>query len=325
MSMSLTLPVAELMLREALHRPFCGRALVFGRSTVPIEPDTMDALFRQVSFQRPQTPVEFDNVTHGAKQYPQKRFVTDTTFLRWLGLERIDVLDVSDYEGADIVHDICRPLPPELQGQYDFVFNSSVLDNVFDPAAALRHMTSALRPGGRIFHLEMASNDAFPYLVFTPGWFQDYYAVNRFERCQVYLAQFQTIEELIFGPWTVWGCLPLVGQQLSAPALKGAMATVLGFAERGKESTIDKSPIQGHYRSAAHQAAIDEGMRHFARASLPFHVAPGTAPGTGRVMDAMQWQWVSCGMYGRAVGLPSYRWNSLKAKLRKLMRIKRAG
>jgi hypothetical protein len=298
--MSLTLPVAELMLREAKVRPITGRALVFGRSTVPIEPPVMDALFAQLDFHRPDTAVEFDHVTRGAKQYAPKQFYTDQTFYRWLGLNQIDVVDVSDYEGADIVHDICRPLPEHLREQYDFVFNSSVLDNVFDPAAALRHMTSALKPGGRIVHLEMASYDAFPYLVFTPGWFQDYHAVNAFERCQIYLAQFNSIEELIFGPYTMWGCLPLAGQRLSAPAMKGSMAAVMGIAERGADSTIDESPIQGHYRSDAHQEAIDRGMHHFAQTSLPFHLAHGTAPGVGDTVDNTQWKWIQCGVFGAA-------------------------
>ena len=298
--MSITLPVAELMLRESKVRPIQGRALSFGRSTVPIPQEVMDALFKQVGFERPDTAVEYDHVTQMSHQHPDKAFFTDHTFYRWLGLSQIDVIDVSDYEGADIVHDICQPLPAHLQGQYDFVLNSSVLDNVFDPAAAIRHMSSALKPGGRILHFEMASYDAFPYLVFSPGWFQDYYAVNDFERCQVYMAQFKSIDELIYGPWSMWACLPLEGQQISAPTIKGMMGIVLCIAERGADSTFHKSPIQGHYRGDAQRAHIERSLKRFAETSLPFHIVEEATPGIGDTFDIMLWKWIWCGNYGKA-------------------------
>jgi len=296
--MAIPLPVAELMLREACRRPIGGRGLFFGRSTVLIEPDELSALFHLLGLRPASNTVEIDTVTKAARDYPDKKFVTDSTFYRWLGVERIDVADVSDYEGANIVHNICDPLPSNLVGQYDFIFNSSVLDNVFDPAAALRHMTAALKPGGRIFHIEMGSPDCFPYLIFTPGWFQDYYAINDFERCQVYVGQIESIEQLLFGPWVMWGGLPMTGQRMSAPPFSGIKAVVLAIAERGAASTVNRSPIQGPYRSARDQQQIDPGMERFLRTSMPYHIAHGTAPGVGEVYDMTLWKWVYCGKYG---------------------------
>lgn len=296
--MSITLPIAEMIVRESRRSPVTGRALCFGRSTVSFDAETLALLFDRLGVSPQSQKVELDTSTRLAQENPEKRFITDHTFLQWVGVERIDVLDVSEYEGADIVHDICQPLPKSLVGQYDFVFNSSVLDNVFDPAAAFRHMCSALRPGGRIISLEMASNDCFPYLVFCPGWFQDYFAVNRFERAQVYCSQFNSIHELIYGPSMMWGALPLTNTRLSAPSITGAMAAVVAVAEFGERSTTHKSPIQGHYRSDVHQSDIDVGMEHFAKTSLPFLHGEACYQDIGKEFEIAGWKWVYCGKYG---------------------------
>ena len=48
-------------------------------------------------------------------------------------IKNVDVLDVSAYEGANKLHDINYPIPNELRHKYDFIFDSSVLDNLFNP------------------------------------------------------------------------------------------------------------------------------------------------------------------------------------------------
>lgn len=299
--MSIPYPLAEIIIREALRKPFDGSALLFGRSAVGADLSALEALFDRLNFKKhPNVKVEVDTGTQLAKEYPEKKFIMDKTFLKWLGLKVIHSLDISNYEGADIQHDICKDLPDDLIGAYDFIFNSSVLDNVFDPCNALKNMMLALKPGGRAVHIEMATYDNLPYLVFSPGWFLDYYAINKFKYCQVYLAQYNTVEELKFGPWLVWGCLPLTQIKLSAPTMQGSKAVLIVIAERGENSTVDINPIQGHYRSENDQIQIDKGLKNFACSSLPFFINDEEKNlGLSNIQENYLWKWVPCGEMGR--------------------------
>ena len=175
-----------------------------------------------------------------------------------------------------------------------------MLDNVFDPVKALKNMMLALKPGGRVIHVEMATYHNFPYLVFSPGWFLDYYAVNKFKRCQVYVAQHDTAKELVFGPWVMWGCMPLADISLSAPTIQGSQAALVVIAERDQQSTIDINPVQGHYRRTIDQDQINAGLAQFAMSSLPFFIAENQeASGAGSIQEIALWTWVYCGRFGK--------------------------
>jgi hypothetical protein len=101
--------------------------------------------------------------------------VADTELFHILGAKRVLALDHSAYEGADIIHDLTKPLPDELRGCADFVVDGSTLDNTFDPALTLRSYCEMLRPGGRLLACNMYSNDNLPYVMLPPHWFIDYF------------------------------------------------------------------------------------------------------------------------------------------------------
>ncbi|MFL5780382.1 MAG: methyltransferase domain-containing protein [Thermoleophilaceae bacterium] len=79
-------------------------------------------------------------------------------YLRLLGAHEVRALDVSAYEGADIVHDLNEPVPAELEGRFDVVFDGGSLEHVFDVAAALRNYMRMVRVGGRLIVATMADN-----------------------------------------------------------------------------------------------------------------------------------------------------------------------
>jgi SAM-dependent methyltransferase len=75
-----------------------------------------------------------------------------------VGVEQLDVLDASDYEGATILHDLNRPLPAELAQRFDAVIDGGTLEHIFDVPAALRAYMGMLRVGGRLFLSTPANN-----------------------------------------------------------------------------------------------------------------------------------------------------------------------
>src|SRR5947207_2246355 len=53
-------------------------------------------------------------------------------FFRGLGATSIDFLDASNYEGANVVHDLNQPIATQLATAYDCVFDGGALEHVFN-------------------------------------------------------------------------------------------------------------------------------------------------------------------------------------------------
>lgn len=68
--------------------------------------------------------------------------------LHRMGLRKIEALDASSYEGADVVHDLNQALPGELQGYCDWILDGGSLEHVFDFPMAIRNCSGLLRAGG---------------------------------------------------------------------------------------------------------------------------------------------------------------------------------
>jgi SAM-dependent methyltransferase len=79
-------------------------------------------------------------------------------YLRALGARELHALDVSAYEGADILHDLDEPVPEELEGRFDLVFDGGSLEHVFDVRTALASYMRMVRVGGRLVIQTMANN-----------------------------------------------------------------------------------------------------------------------------------------------------------------------
>jgi SAM-dependent methyltransferase len=90
----------------------------------------------------------------------------DTFFHAVLGAHTLDALDYSNYQGANIIHDLNTPLPFELREQYDAVIDGGTLEHVFDFPTALKNLMSLLKPGGSLFLFTPANN------LFGHGFYQ---------------------------------------------------------------------------------------------------------------------------------------------------------
>jgi SAM-dependent methyltransferase len=78
--------------------------------------------------------------------------------LRFLGASQIDSLDVSDFEGASIVHDMNEPLPEMYHRKFTFVFDGGSLEHVFQFPTALKNCMDAVVAGGHFVTVTPANN-----------------------------------------------------------------------------------------------------------------------------------------------------------------------
>lgn len=102
----------------------------------------------------------------------QTEFAFADDFLRGLGAEAMDFMDVSQYEGANVIHDLNEPLPVGLAGSYDCVFDGGALEHVFNFPTALKSCMDLVRPGGHLIIITPWNNFAgHGFYQFSPELF----------------------------------------------------------------------------------------------------------------------------------------------------------
>lgn len=67
---------------------------------------------------------------------------------RLLGLGDMQVVDLSDYEGADVILDLSKPLPETCANMFGFIYDGGTTEHIFDTVCAFRNIDLMLKPGG---------------------------------------------------------------------------------------------------------------------------------------------------------------------------------
>ena len=137
-----------------------GDVVMLGRQDLNVYPAKMRALLAK----------------HG---FPTDAFAPeakDTGFaepvFKSLGAKNVFALDASNFEGAEFVHDLNQPLPPELRERFDVVYDGGTLEHVFNFPVALKNCMEMLRPGGRFFtHTCMNNWCGHGFYQFSPELF----------------------------------------------------------------------------------------------------------------------------------------------------------
>lgn len=267
--MGLLAPVAEFFLAEHRFKPITGNVLFVGRQTTFLNQNSLSVLLNKFNLTAaPAGEVEFDASTWGAKS---GRYITDRYFMKTLGIENLRFVDVSDYEGADIVADLGYPVDSSLHGQFDFIYNGGCLDNMFNPATAMTNFSKMLKPGGRVVCMESASSFNSPYLIYSPSWFFDYYVTNGFSDCKVYLCSYKDLVELFFGPWDFFYYDWQRNKNGPSPEAKyNNHLILLTIAEKSAESSSETQPIQFQYRNDPNlNIEFEKNVRRFSVSKRP--------------------------------------------------------
>jgi hypothetical protein len=87
--------------------------------------------------------------------YRDTRYADDL-FRGW-GATDIDVMDVSNYEGANILHDLNQPVDARLVESYNSVFDGGALEHVFNFPVALKNCMEMVRVGGHFITVTPAN------------------------------------------------------------------------------------------------------------------------------------------------------------------------
>jgi hypothetical protein len=241
----------EAVLREHLNVPVDGDVLMIGRQTTYLSPEDLLRVVREHGIAANADPnsIELDKTTIDRRQGYDAQLVSDAALFKLLGARSVKALDHSPYEGAEVIHDLRYPLPSHLHGVTDFLVDGSTLDNVFTPSVVLQNFASLLRPGGRMLLVNAFSAHNTAYVIMPPLWYVDYFVMNNFSDCKVYILMFiegEPIVDNVF--WVDLDYLYDARRGMGRFVSPHQMVTVV-FAEKGADSTVDRLPNQQDYRS----------------------------------------------------------------------------
>jgi SAM-dependent methyltransferase len=245
--------MVEAIIREHLHRPIAGDVLTIGRQTIYYDAaDLVSVLQDHGVTNIDRSLIEIDRSTIDRKGgHEGKLLVTDRSLFRVLGSRKVAALDHSDYEDADVIHDLKYPLPEHLEAIADFIVDGSTLDNVFAPSVVLQNYARLLRPGGRLLMTNAFSPYDSAYAIMPPLWYVDYFVVNGFAACHAYVLVYMEGEQKTEDNVFVLDLDHLYEAKRHMPRFISPhhMVTVI-FAEKAPQSTSDVLPNQQDYRSA---------------------------------------------------------------------------
>jgi hypothetical protein len=241
----------EAILREHQFRPIRNDVVIIGRQTVYFGVDELVQLLTEfgidphdVNF----SDIELDHETvDRLPGFRECSLVSDKGLFRLLGCGSVRALDHSAYEGAEIIHDLRHLLPRQLHGIADFIVDGSTLDNIFTPETTLRNYCDLLRPGGRLIAINAFSTHDTPYVIMPPLWYVDYFVVNRFVDCKVYVIIYIDGRDNVF--YVDLDFLQRARREMGRFRSPHHMVTLV-FAEKGQNSTTHLLPNQQDYRSS---------------------------------------------------------------------------
>jgi hypothetical protein len=80
------------------------------------------------------------------------------SLLKMLGSETIDSLDYSNYEGANILHDMNLPVPNELKEKYSTVLESGSLEHIFNFPTSMANCMEMTKKDGHLIIITPVNN-----------------------------------------------------------------------------------------------------------------------------------------------------------------------
>jgi hypothetical protein len=251
----LTLPYAKFLYRSSREHGALGRTLMVGRQR--------NLLTLEHAKKLPGVALE-DAAAVASDEYA-------TGFLRRLcRASEVHAIDYSDYEGAERIWDLNRPVPEAWHQQYDTIIDGGTVEHVFQATTALASLMQMLKPGGRLFLFSPMNNlCGHGFYQFSPEFF--YRALSApqgfsVRRMTLFAHPFPSAELSSDGPCYDIADPAAVGGRVLLQSSEAAMVMVEATRERVVRP-FTNTPQQSDY-TAAWQAAGEQRPAAARRSSL---------------------------------------------------------
>lgn len=121
------------------------------------------------------------------------------TFLKTIGIERFQILDISPYEGATVIQDLNLPVPASLHESFSSVIDIGTSEHVYNASQSIANIKNVCAVGGSVMILSPANNHlGHGFYQFSPElFFRSFDTESGFKIESVYL-----IKQYLF--WNSW-------------------------------------------------------------------------------------------------------------------------
>jgi hypothetical protein len=175
----------------------------------------------------------YERVTHEGGN------MTVEEYFSYYSILDIQTLDVSDYEGADIIFDLNEPEPPpNLLGKFVTVLNGGTLEHVFNIPNALTCITRMLKVGGVVIHIVPTNNCVdHGFYQLSPTLLFDYYTAAGYEILES-VGMFFDAKDIRSKPWHITSVMP---GSFGAGLLGGLGADTLLLMFAARKTTLSQN------------------------------------------------------------------------------------
>ena len=232
------------ILEEHRARPFCGRLLLLGQADVYF---SQTHLVRMARTARVTLARDIPITASQAPVLAAKGYLSGETLFRQIGFSEIEVLDLSNFEGATIQFDLnSEETPAALCEHFDVIIDHGTLEHVFHVPNALRNLFRMLRIGGRVVHSAPSGNFFdHGFYMFQPTLFLDYYTANLWDINSIKVGQYtpdQETEPAFFADYE-----PQMFDTVSYGKMDNKLYITICVATKSPASTSGTIPTQGVY------------------------------------------------------------------------------
>jgi len=155
--------------------------LAFGYPDILASPEQIRQIFGQDVFEKLVFRADSADIIrwHNASDITDR--VVDTfSLFSTLGL-RLEVSDVVEARGGEVIIDLNHPCSASLHGRYDVLLDSGTLEHCFNIAQAAKNMAELVRIGGCILHGNPMNMYNHGFYNLNPTWYADFYGDNGFD------------------------------------------------------------------------------------------------------------------------------------------------
>lgn len=243
----------KLIALDHKREPFEGPALFLGRQRCELMPFAYcQDIIRESGIEPKELPADF-NIGPNIPAVSTLNETSDEALLRLLGVDEVHAMDYSNFEGADIIHDLNLPVEESLRERFGLIIDGGTLEHVFDLRRAFQNVAEMLKPGGRVIHFGAPANNCFEhgFVQFSPTFFQDFYEANGFTDIRIsimIMANEETPERMKLPLPLITYTRESFGGSCSIFSDLSHQVNLFVTATKTAESTSDKIPIQGRYR-----------------------------------------------------------------------------
>jgi len=240
---------ARLLLDEHQQRPFSGRVLQIGRSSIYFTWKELEGWAKLHGVKL--APVAEICLSHDPR-LARQGCIDDKTFFTALGFSQVESCDISDWEDPDHVMDLNLPVSVELHGRFDVVLDPGSSLQIFHQPNLLANIHALLKVGGRIIHAGVPSNNHMDlgFYMFSPTFFHDFYSANHYRILSEYVCQvypYWHLGRFHSAPWKIYCYTSGSLDHLNYGRYGGRQTALFMVGHKLAESTGDQVPQLGQY------------------------------------------------------------------------------